>query len=224
MPLLSPLIRVLVGLSLVLPAVVGWGAEAKLPIAETPADPKYLERWTPSGNTNAHDLPYPQVTEPYQKENDAIWRDDRWQRTLKGPIVAHSILLPGHEVGPKVAAVDAGAGKQLLYDLEAGSFVAAVVEGALQIDGSRFGMLNRPSLLGDAAFVIPAERLWRAGAADQAVERQAIDYQGHYLHDNRVVLATQIAGVDLLESAPPTDDPALVVREFELTHTTPPCG
>jgi hypothetical protein len=175
-----------------------------------------LERWTPGGDTNARDLPYPQITAPFQSENDDNWRDDRWQRTVKGPFVSHSILLPDHEVGPKVTAVDAGHGTFLLYDLEAGSFVAAVTAGELRIDAARFGLLNRPMLAGDVAFHVPADRIWRKNTAEGYVAQAAIDYQGLYFHGDRVILAAMIDGIEVLESALRVDEPGVVVREIEL--------
>lgn len=181
-----------------------------------PPSQEILERWTPGGNTNALDLPYPQITAPFQSENDDNWRDDRWQRTLKGPFVSHSILLPGYEVGPKVTAVDAGHGTFLLYDLEAGSFVAAVTAGQLRIDAARFGLLNRPLLAGAVAFHVPADRMWRKNSTERYVEKAAIDYQGIYLHDKRVLLAAMIDGTEVLETALPAGEPGLVVREIEL--------
>ena len=124
--------------------------EAKPPAPAAPLSElieEILQRWTPGGDTNVADLPYPHLTAPYQSENDDHWRDDRWQRTDKGPFLSHSILLPEHEVGPKLIAIAARAGKFLLYDLEAGSFVAGVTSGELRTDPARFGLLNRPLLV-----------------------------------------------------------------------------
>jgi hypothetical protein len=211
---------------------------ASLPSQPTPADLEYLKRWTPGGDTNARDLPYPQITEKFQYEGEADWRDDRWQRTDKGPFVAHSILLSGYNVGPKLAAVAAmlddfvevfkydvgpkltavaaGEGRFLLFDLEAGSFVAGVSGGELKIDPARFGILNRPVLTGDVEFHVPANRVWRHKARESAVDRSKIDYQGLYLHNDRVVLATKVDGIDVLESPPAVKGEVAIVREFEL--------
>jgi hypothetical protein len=175
-----------------------------------------LERWTPGGDTNDPDLPYPQITAPFQSENDDNWRDDRWQRTLKGPFISHSILLPHYEIGPKVTAVDAGKGTFFLFDIEAGSFVAAVAAGELRIDAARFGLLNRPLLAGKVAFHVPPARIWRKNSPDSYVERAAIDYQGLYLHDDRVLVATTVDGAEVLESAVPCEEAGVVVRDLQL--------
>ncbi|MBA4106988.1 MAG: hypothetical protein C0485_14665 [Pirellula sp.] len=196
--------------------------EAKVEPSAPPLSKEYLEKWTPGGNRNDPGLPYPQVTASFQTEDDDDWRDGRWQQTQKGPAVAHSTLLPDYEVGPKMTAVDAGGGAWLLYDLEAGSFVAAVTGGELRTDEARFGMLNRPLVAGDVAFYVPAERAWRKTLADAAIDRASIDHQGRYLHDDRVLLATTVDGVEALESALPCDAAGVVLREIEIgAHDEP---
>ena len=209
-------------------------------LAPPPLSEEYLERWTPGGDTNDRDLPYPHVTADFQAEGDDDWRDDRWQRTVKGPFLSHSILLPERQVGPKttavealiecaialvgkqrqvgpkVTAVEAGAGTFLLYDLEAGSFVAGATDAELRIDPARFGMLNRPLLAGELAFFVEGERIWRKGRATRRSNVRTIDYQALSLHDDRVLLATKIDGVDVLESPLPTEGDGVVVREIEL--------
>jgi hypothetical protein len=183
---------------------------------------EYLDKWTPGGNRNDPTLPYPHVTAPFQAEDDDDWRDGRWQHTQKGPAVAHSILLPEHEVGPKLTAVDAGGGTWLLYDIEAGSFVAAVTAGELRTDEARFGMLNRPVLAGAVAFHVPAERAWRRTLATAAIDRASIDHQGRYLHNDRVLLATTVAGAEVLETASLSDEANAVTREIEVaSHDEP---
>ncbi len=201
-----------------------WAAaeEAKpLPVASSsataaPLSEEYLQRWTPGGDTNAADLPYPHVTAAFQRENDDDWRDDRWQRTDKGPFVSHSIVLPEHEVGSKLTAIAARAGKFLLYDLEAGSFVAGVTSGDLRTDPARFGLLNRPLLVGDVAFYRPAENMWRHGQRNATVPVSAIDYQGLHLSGDRVLLVSRVADVEVLESPLPCDGAAIVVSDIEL--------
>lgn len=196
--------------------------EAKVEPSAPPLSKEYLEKWTPGGNRNDPGLPYPHVTATFQSEDDDDWIDNRWQQTIKGPAVAHSTLLPDYEVGPKQTAVDAGGGTWLLYDLEAGSFVAAVTEGELRTDEARFGMLNRPLLVGAVAFHVPAERIWRKTLADAAMDRASIDHQGRYLHGDRVLLATTVDGVEVLETALPCDGAGVAVREMEVgAHDAP---
>jgi hypothetical protein len=92
----------------------------------------------------------------------------------------------------------------------------------LRTDEARFGMLNRPLLVGDAAFFVPADRAWRKTLADAAIDRASIDHQGRYLHDDRVLLATTVDGVEVLESALPCDAAGVVVREMEVAaHDAP---
>ena len=186
------------------------------PSPTAPLSEEYLQRWTPGGDTNAVDLPYPHITADFQRENDDHWRDDRWQRTDKGPFVSHSILLPQHEVGPKLTAIGARAGKFLLYDLEAGSFVAGVTAGELQTDAARFGLLNRPRLMGDIAFYRPAQNMWRRGERNSPVPASAVDYQGLHLSGDRVLLVSRVADVEVLEAPLPSDDTDVIICDIEV--------
>jgi len=220
----TSLLRLSIALSLMLTAMPSTSRadEAKKEASTPPLSKEYLEKWTPGGNRNDPGLPYPQITAAFQTEDDDDWRDGRWQQTQKGPAVAHSTLLPDYEVGPKMTAVDAGRGTWLLYDLEAGSFVAAVTGGELRTDEARFGMLNRPLLLGDVAFYVPAERAWRKTLADAAIDWASIDHRGRYLHDDRVLLATTVDGVEVLESALPCNAAGVAAREIEVApHDEP---
>jgi len=72
------------------------------------------------------------------------------------------------------------------------------------------------------AFFVPAERAWRKTLADAAIDRASIDHQGRYLHDDRVLLATTVDGVEVLESPLPCDAAGVVVREIEVgAHDAP---
>jgi Xylose isomerase-like TIM barrel len=206
---------------LLLSARIGFAEEPPQPAATTLSE-EYLQRWTPGGDTNAADLPYPHVTAPYQSENDTHWVDDRWQQTLKGPFVSHSILLPDHAVGPKLTAVAAGTGKYLLYDLASGSFVAGVTKGELRTDPARFGLLKRPQLLGDVAFFVPADKVWRRGSRDAVLAAAECDYQGLHLQYDRVLLVSRISGTEVLEAPLASDEEPTLTREVEMAaHDTP---
>lgn len=182
---------------------------------------EYLKRWTPGGNTNVADLPYPHITAKFQTETDSDWRDDRWQQTQKGPFVSHSILLPNYEVGPKLSAVAAGPGKYLLFDMATASFVAGVTEGELRTDAARFGLLNRPKLVGHVEFFVPVGRAWRTAESDAPIVAGECDYQGLSLHGARVVLASKIVGTEVLESPVPDDTHRRLTREIEVApHST----
>lgn len=194
-----------------MPPAVESAAASAAPLSE-----EYLQRWTPGGDTNALDLPYPHKTAEFQKETDNDWRDDRWQHTDKGPLVSHSILLPGYQVSPKVAAVTAGSEKYFLYDLESGSFVAGVTSGNIQIDLARYGLLNRPTLTGDVTFYRSAERMWRQGQRSTGLPATAIDYQGHYRSGNRVLLVSHLGDVEVLESPLPCNEAEVIQSEIEL--------
>jgi hypothetical protein len=197
-------------------AIVAFGQESA-PITTPPTlSDEYLERWTPGGDTNSPDLPYPHNIAPYQSHKDPDWRDGRWQLTQKGPFLSHSILLGDNAVGPKLTSVVAGPGKFLLYDSAAGSFVAGVTSGELRIDAARFGLLNRPRLTGDVAFFVSGDKVWRRGAHDTVVPAADREYQGLYLHGDRVVLVTRIAGIEILESPMPCDEEGVLVREIEI--------
>jgi hypothetical protein len=193
-----------------------FGDESVPQAPATALNEEYLKRWTPGGDTNAHDLPYPHNTAAYQSHKDADWRDNRWQQTQKGPFLSHSILLGDRPVGVKLTAAAAGPGKFLLYDAAAGSFIAGVTAGELRIDAARFGLLNRPQLLGDQVFFAPAEKLWRRGADATTTKTVECDYQGWHVQGDRALFINTVAGTEVLESALPCPDEGLLIREIEL--------
>jgi hypothetical protein len=119
-------------------------------------------------------------------------------------------------VGAKLTAVAAGPGKFLLYDLSAGSFVAGVTRGELRTDPARFGLLNRPQLLGDVTFNVAAEGAWRYGKRDATVSAAQRDYQGLHLQSERVLLVCRIAEIEVLESPFPSNIGATLTREVQL--------
>ena len=184
--------------------------------AETKLSKEYLDRWTPGGDTNEAGLPYPHVTAPYQSEGDDDWVDGRWQLTDKGPFLSHSILLPDHSVGAKLITVSAGTRRYFLYDLLAGTFVSGVTDGELRTDPARFGLLKRPQLVGDVAFFVPADVAWRRGETTAIVSAKERDYQGLHVQGRRVLLANRIAGIEVLESALPSEQEGTLIRELEL--------
>jgi sugar phosphate isomerase/epimerase len=186
------------------------------PSTDTKLTKEYLERWTPGGNTNEAGVPYPHVTASYQTEGDPDWVDGRWQLTDKGPFLSHSILLPGHTVGAKLIAVTVGKRNFFLYDLLAGSFVAGVTDGELRTDPARFGLLNRPQLLGDVAFFVPADIAWRRGQPTAIIPAEGRDYQGLHAKENRILFVNRIAGIEVLESALPVEQQGVLTREIEL--------
>jgi sugar phosphate isomerase/epimerase len=187
-----------------------------VPTGETALTKEYLERWTPGGDTNEAGLPYPHVTAPYQTEGDEDWVDGRWQTTDKGPFLSHSILLPDYAVGPKLIAISAGKRNFLLYDMLAGTLVAGVTGGELHTDPARFGLLNRPQLLGDVAFFVPAEKAWRRGEPTAILPAAGRDYQGLHVHGERILLVNRIAGIEVLESPLPNQEEGTLIREIEL--------
>jgi hypothetical protein len=112
--------RAALGIASLLFAAIANGEEPTPKTTPPTLSDEYLERWTPGGDTNSPDLPYPHNVAPYQSHKDPDWRDGRWQLTQKGPFLSHSILLGDQAVGAKLTAVEAGPGKFLLYDLAAG--------------------------------------------------------------------------------------------------------
>jgi hypothetical protein len=125
-------------------------------------------------------------------------------------------LLGDRPVGVKLTAVAAGPAKFLLYDAAGGSFIAGVTAGQLHIDAARFGLLNRPQLLGDVAFFVPGEKLWRRGADRTALQTVVCDYRGLHVQGQRVLFRNTVAGTEVLEAASPCNDKGMLIREIEL--------
>lgn len=184
---------------------------------------EYLQRWTPGGDTNAFDLPYRHRISDYEREGESDWRDDRWQKTVKGPLLTHTFLMPNYELGVKSMAVQAGPGNYLLYDLSFCSFVAGTIDGELRIGPARFGLLNRPQLAGEVVFYVPAEEAWRCVTQQglyqviSPIGRSKIDYRGCYLQGDRVLQVSEIDGVEVLESAATTAESGSLTRELQVS-------
>lgn len=166
---------------------------------ESEAD--YLARWTPGGETNQRNLPYPHKYADYEFKEDPDWIDGRWQGTDKGPFVAHSTQLPGHQVGPKTFTIFLGPERSsvALFDTEHCALVAGLTDATFTIDPMRFGLLRKPTLEGTVDTVVPGPKAWRrppinAGDAPTPVDLDQTRFQKHRLHGNRVVLESNILG------------------------------
>lgn len=168
----------------------------------------YMARWTPGGETNQRDLPYPHRVGEYEFESDEHWVDGRWQQTEKGPFLTHSTRIPGYEVGVKTATVVLGDPQQaaVLFDLERCTATAGLTAVQLRIDPARFGLLRKPVLDGTMQFHLPPIKAWRQGPSADMVPGIPLDssqvrYRGLHLHGQRVLFRFQILGADVLDTS-----------------------
>ena len=127
------------------------------------SEEEYLSKWTPGGETHQRGLPYAHRVAEYEHSGEDDWIDGRWQDTDKGPFVCHTTLLPGYEMGAKLTTVfPSGAlDKAFVFDQVACGYTAIVENAKFMIDPARFGMMKKPSLLGDVISFVPAGKVWR---------------------------------------------------------------
>jgi len=187
-----------------------------------------LDRWTPGGATNQRGLPYAHRYADYEFEIDADWIDGRWQQTVKGPFVTHSTRLPDREVGPKALTVFLAedASTAALFDLDRCGFVAGVTSASFTIDPARFGLLRKPTLGGDLQFDVPPPKVWRRPLGDRLapLDRNDLDYQGLSLHNDRVLLISELLKGKVAESCVRLgdDDLSLIARQLRVEDTAEP--
>jgi hypothetical protein len=167
----------------------------------------YLARWTPGGETNQRDLPYPHRVGEYEFKSDPDWVDDRWQRTDKGPFLTHTTQIPGYEVGVKTAVVFLGDDQNaaVLFDLERCAPTVGLTAAQLEIDPARFGLLRKPVLSGRMQFHLPPDKAWRRGGVDAVVgaplDRNEVRYRGLHLQGPRVLFGSEVLGGTVLDTS-----------------------
>ncbi len=204
---------------------------------ESEAD--YLARWTPGGETNQRNLPYPHRYAAYEFEKDNAWLDIRWHSTDKGPFLSHSIEVPLLPTGPKGMVVFFDTGDEdlgvvdyppaVLFDLERCAVVAGFSEADLSLHPRRFGLLRKPILDGTRIASVPGIKAWRtvplrSEERPEPLEREAIDYRGLHLHGDQVLWTYEIAGTPVRETTTIErhDDRHVLGRHLEVQGLSEP--
>ncbi len=149
---------------------------ARRPATGIPGDSSlgrdYLSQWTPP--------PQADSKFPYEKETDADWVDDRFQRMDIGAMQHASIQSSSCGMIPKGIGVRLGPDRDaaLLFDMEH-CVVRAYWRGAfLQLPSTRFGLLEMPSV---------AEREVLS-LTQSANTKPDIQFHGEYVYGDRIVL------------------------------------
>ncbi|MFO0914130.1 MAG: c-type cytochrome [Pirellulales bacterium] len=124
-------------------------------------------------------------------------RDARWNQTSVGPFLASSLPTPGGmiakaftvklETDPPVSAT---------YDLQSMQLLCAWQGGFLKFDPARYGIIAAPSI--DGQLILSSSASTASTGPRKAMSRP--DFQGHYLHGDRVVLGYRINNTPILES------------------------
>ncbi len=167
----------------------------------------YLARWTPGGETNQRNLPYPHRIAEYEFEDDSHWIDGRWQNTLKGPFLAHSFQVDNHQLGAKLLAVFLENKATGLFNLRDCSCSTGLFESQLQINPARFGLLAKPRIDGQVMWYVSPGKSWlrqnktsnSSKGQWQPIDATELNYRGLTLHNDEVVFEYQIADTNFLE-------------------------
>lgn len=171
------------------------------------------------------------------KQVEADWVDNRLSRMNTGPFYSGSIHLPapgGGGIVPKGIVVKLDGGKAAaIFDTELLTWRAAWTGGFLKHDPARFGLIGAPRPEGQIAFVNSGGSVWvnETGkfihprpAPYGPMPREHGRYKGLYLHGDRVLVAYDLAGVDILESPMVVriGDRTFFVRELTVGPRTRP--
>jgi hypothetical protein len=201
------------------------------------SESEYLAKWTPLRSTRPD-------AEPWEKETDDDWTDDRFQSMSRGSFFACSTKLPGRYTGTKNLVVALGgaeltpeegrtAGTAFLFDTQRCVATAAVAASDLTIFPQRFGILQMPELRGRELFYVDARQAWRLPAtgsgATESLPADALRYSGYFKHENGPVLQYTVLGADFREGyrhGPPPAEKAWsqldsLERWFEVGRQTP---
>ena len=141
---------------------------------------------------------------------EADSRDGRWNDMEIGPCLASVVALPEGTVAKgltlRLGTVAEGA---VCYDTRDLTLRAFWTGGFLRFDPARFGVISAPVPQGELQLAWPQQPSW--GNAD-------VQFRGHYLHGERVLLEAQVNGATVLEmpSVEPTGDLHLLTRRWEV--------
>lgn len=168
---------------------------------------EYLAKWTPLRSTRPN-------AEPWEKETDDDWTDERFQSMSRGSMFACSTKLPNRYTGTKnlVVSLDGTeltpesttAGTTLLFDTERCVVTAGMADSELTIFPRRFGILQMPELRGRELFYVDARQAWRLPAQGQSASQplpvDEVRYAGYFRNERGAVLKYSVFGADVREA------------------------
>lgn len=153
-----------------------------------------------------------------QEEKD--WVDNRWQETDIGPFLASNLRLSPQETIAKGLTVKLGEDHQaaVAYDTATGAVRAFWIDGFLQFDPTRFGLIGTPKPAGSLQFTAVSS------LPGQTPESSRFEFRGLHRTDQGTVLEYQIDAVRILEAPLVESSPAgpvLVRRLWIDRHSKP---
>lgn len=163
---------------------------------------EYLAKWTPGGETNQRHLPYPHQIAEYELEGEEDWEDGRWQDTVKGPVVSHTFLVDGHEMGAKQSAVFLADATTLVFDERACALTAALTGSQMKVNAGRAGLLYKPGLTGRVVSHVSPRKTWLHrgdGPEWKPFETGELDYRGYRLHDHEILFEYRVGATEVQE-------------------------
>ncbi len=127
-------------------------------------------------------------------QNEAAWRDGRWNRTDLGSMIG-GVFRGGGLTVPKAVCVRLGEGGQaaVCFDPLIADFRLVWRGGFVGFSDTRHGLLDGLKMQGEV--------IADAFPAGMARPGQEIAYHGFYRHGKRVIFSYRLAGVDMLDTA-----------------------
>lgn len=124
-------------------------------------------------------------------------RDARWNQTIVGPFLASSLPTPGGMIAKAFTVkLETDRPVSATYDLQSMQLHCAWQGGFLKFDPARYGIIAAPSI--DGQLILSSSASTASTGPLTAMSRP--DFQGHYLHGDRIVLAYRIHNTPILES------------------------
>ncbi|MEW4564841.1 ThuA domain-containing protein [Bremerella sp. JC770] len=122
-------------------------------------------------------------------ESDSV--DSRWNEMEIGRFLASTIPLPEMQPVRKALSISVGEGEKahVVYDTQTASLRAGWSGDFLKFNPARFGLISSPAMAGKIEFVSAETRGWL----------QPVAWQGHYQHDDSIVLSYRVGQRQVLE-------------------------
>lgn len=125
-------------------------------------------------------------------QNEAVWRDDRWNRTALGSVMS-GVFRGGGLTVPKAVCVRLGEAGELstCFDPAVLDFRLIWEGGFVGFGDQRHGFMEGIAMRGTVVETLPAPPALPEGSL----------YHGFYRHGGRVIFSYRIGGVEMLDSA-----------------------
>ena len=147
--------------------------------------------------------------EPW-KQTEKDWKDGRWNKTAIGSFLASTLPTPQGMIAKGLSIRVGDRGQAAVgYDTATANLRLAWTGGFLDFPSTRFGINGEPKPAGPLLFTAPKSNAWQGAA---------VQWEGHHLHGNRLVLRYRLGETSVLETpwAEEADGVLAITRTFQV--------